>query len=252
MSTMGVDESSRRNVATIASTSFMPTLCASARSEARWITGPSAIGSEKGTPSSIKSAPASTSACSRGTVTVGEGSPAVTYGISAVPPELRRRAKQASMRFMRQYACNRRLRPTRRIALRTAEEMEPGAISDRRHVLVAAPGEIHEQDSVACQRRRETRRVRKRVARFERRNDAFEQAAVAEGCQRLVVGNRDVLCAPAVLEPRMLGPDAWIIEAGRDRVSLFDLTVRILKKVRAVPVEHAWSPSDKRGSVPSC
>ena len=32
--------------------------CASARSEARWITGPSAIGSENGTPSSITSAPA--------------------------------------------------------------------------------------------------------------------------------------------------------------------------------------------------
>src|SRR5215471_6040681 len=213
MSTMGVDESSRRNVATIASTSFMPTLCASARSEARWITGPSAIGSEKGTPSSIKSAPASTSACSRGTVTVGEGSPAVTYGISAVPPEVRRLAKQASMRFMRQ---KRRLRPARRIALRAAEEMKPGAIGDRRHVLVAATGEIHEQDSVAWQRRRETSRVRERVARFERRNDAFEQAAVAEGSQRLVVGDRDILCAPTVLEPRVLGPDAGIVEAGRD------------------------------------
>ncbi len=35
---------------------------ASARSEARWITGPSASGSEKGKPSSIRSAPASTAA----------------------------------------------------------------------------------------------------------------------------------------------------------------------------------------------
>ena len=35
-----------------------PTPCASARSDARWITGPSAIGSENGTPSSMMSAPA--------------------------------------------------------------------------------------------------------------------------------------------------------------------------------------------------
>ena len=41
-----------------------------------WITGPSAMGSENGTPSSRTSAPASTSACIRGTVAAGEGSPA--------------------------------------------------------------------------------------------------------------------------------------------------------------------------------
>ena len=38
----------------------MPTPRASAFSPAFWITGPSAIGSENGTPSSITSAPAST------------------------------------------------------------------------------------------------------------------------------------------------------------------------------------------------
>ena len=45
----------------------------SARSDARWITGPSAIGSENGTPSSMMSAPASTSACISGTVTRQRG-----------------------------------------------------------------------------------------------------------------------------------------------------------------------------------
>jgi hypothetical protein len=38
---------------------------ASARSPAFWITGPSAIGSENGTPSSMMSAPASTMPCIR-------------------------------------------------------------------------------------------------------------------------------------------------------------------------------------------
>ena len=65
------------NSATMPSTSDRPTPCFSARSPARWITGPSAIGSENGTPSSMMSAPASTSPCISGTVSAGCGSPAV-------------------------------------------------------------------------------------------------------------------------------------------------------------------------------
>ncbi len=42
------------------------------------MTGPSAIGSENGTPTSITSAPAVTSADMIGTVAAGDGSPAVT------------------------------------------------------------------------------------------------------------------------------------------------------------------------------
>ena len=51
---------------------------ASARSLAFWITGPSAIGSENGTPSSIMSAPPAASACMISGVASANGSPAVT------------------------------------------------------------------------------------------------------------------------------------------------------------------------------
>jgi hypothetical protein len=51
---------------------------ASARSLAFWMTGPSAIGSEKGTPSSMMSAPPSASACMICGVESANGSPAVT------------------------------------------------------------------------------------------------------------------------------------------------------------------------------
>jgi hypothetical protein len=50
---------------------------ASARSPACWITGPSAIGSLKGTPSSITSAPPAASACMISGVASAYGSPAV-------------------------------------------------------------------------------------------------------------------------------------------------------------------------------
>src|SRR5215510_5381748 len=61
------------------------------------MTGPSAMGSENGTPSSITSAPALASACMRGTVTEGAGSPAVTYGISAF---LRSRARRSNVAWI--------------------------------------------------------------------------------------------------------------------------------------------------------
>src|SRR5690606_24777369 len=71
-----------------------------ARSEDCWITGPSAIGSENGTPSSSTSAPAATRACITGTVASTEGSPAVMKGIRPGRPATFSAAKRASMRFM--------------------------------------------------------------------------------------------------------------------------------------------------------
>ncbi len=55
----------------------MPMPLASARSEAFWITGPSAIGSENGTPSSITSAPARAIASMISALASANGSPAV-------------------------------------------------------------------------------------------------------------------------------------------------------------------------------
>ena len=56
----------------------------SARRLAPWITGPSAVGSEKGIPSSIISAPASAMANTSCLVTSSEGSPQVINGINAL------------------------------------------------------------------------------------------------------------------------------------------------------------------------
>src|SRR5580658_683302 len=66
----------------IASTSLRRVPRAPARSLARWITGPSASGSLKGTPSSITCAPASMAASAISRVASRLGSPAVRYTIS--------------------------------------------------------------------------------------------------------------------------------------------------------------------------
>ena len=59
---------------------------ASARVAAAWMTGPSASGSENGTPSSTRSAPASAQARPIATEASRSGKPPIRYGISAARP----------------------------------------------------------------------------------------------------------------------------------------------------------------------
>src|SRR5216110_3381092 len=70
--------------------------CSSAACVERWIVGPSASGSENGTPTSTKSAPAAATRRSASRETAGVGKPAVRYGISArVVPRARHRESMA-------------------------------------------------------------------------------------------------------------------------------------------------------------
>src|SRR3954447_25898704 len=83
MSTTGIRSAIR--VAT-SSTPCSVAPAASARVPAAWITGPSASGSENGTPSSTRSAPASAHASPIATDASRSGKPPIRYGISAAPP----------------------------------------------------------------------------------------------------------------------------------------------------------------------
>src|SRR5690349_20845527 len=69
---------------------------ASACCELAWITGPSAIGSENGTPSSITSAPAASIAFSSSSERARSGCPAVTYTTRARRPLARSAAKRSA------------------------------------------------------------------------------------------------------------------------------------------------------------
>src|SRR5438093_2194521 len=189
MSTTGVAESALRKLEVIASTSRNPTPCFNARSDDRWITGPSAIGSENGTPSSITSAPPSTSACMMPTVPPGSGSPAVTNGMSAARRAARSFSNVTEMRLK-------------------VLEGDAGGLAHGVHVLVAAPREVHQQDAVARHAGRELHRIGEGVARFERRDDAFEPAERMERRERFGIGNRDILRAARILEPCVLGSHA--------------------------------------------
>ena len=203
------------------------------------MTGPSAMGSENGTPSSITSAPAATSACMTGTVASSEGSPAVTNGISAL------RWADLSFRSRNRYGSwsRKRLEPspsgegwgedgvrgeaiaTERITIPIpafplkgkgkSSQLETLARGNRMHVLVAATGEVAQHQRVLGHFARQFDRLGHGVAGFQRRQDAFGARQGMERGQRFVVGDAHVLRASRFAEEGMLGTHAGIIQAGR-------------------------------------
>ena len=107
-------------------------------------------------------------------------------------------------------------------------------------VLVAAAREAHD-DQVGV----EVVDAGERVCRLERRDDPLGARQAVEGRERLVVGRRDVACAAGVAEERVLGPDARVVEPGRDRVGVRDLAVLVGEHGRARAVQDG-----RRGPLP--
>src|SRR5574338_260533 len=215
ISTTGVSSPSARNWRTMASTLRRLMPLARARSEARWMVGPSAMGSEKGTPSSMMSAPPATRARIRGRVNSGSGSPAVMKGIRALRPLAARLAKVVWILDMGNSAGQ----------PKSPAESEgyAGALGHGVHVLVAPAGKIHQQQLFLGQGRRQARCVGQGMGGFQGRDDALQPAQVVEGLQRLGIGHRDVFGAAAVLEPGVLRADAGVVEAGGDGMGVDDL-----------------------------
>mmetsp|Transcript_16910 Transcript_16910/g.33079 ORF Transcript_16910/g.33079 Transcript_16910/m.33079 type:complete len:488 (-) Transcript_16910:324-1787(-) len=90
-----------------------------------------------------------------------------------------------------------------------------------------------------------------RVRRLERRDDALLGAHGLEALERLLVVDSNVGGAAGVLEPRVLRPDAWVVESGRDGVGLVDLSSGVvLQQVGARAVEHARRAARERRRVP--
>src|SRR5262245_10347226 len=162
------------------------------------MTGPSAMGSENGTPSSMTSAPPLTKACISGTASAGSGSPAVMKGTSAFLPCCFSASKVAAMRDMslkaergkggselQQRVSSFRLHPS-------SLDLDARSLRHRVHVLVPAAGQVDEQDAVFAHARRDPGRVRERVRRFQRRDDALEPAQIVKSADGVVVGDRYV------------------------------------------------------------
>src|SRR3954447_24924049 len=99
-------------------------------------------------------------------------------------------------------------------------------------ILVAAAGEADEDELFLA-----LVYARECMSGLERRNDSFETAQLPERVQGVLVARPQVFGAAAVAQPRMLGADAGIVEAGRDRVRVGDLAVFVREHRRASAVE---------------
>src|SRR5215471_8259837 len=121
-------------------------------------------------------------------------------------------------------------------------------LREDRHVLVAAAREP-DQDPFATIRRGPALRARERVRALERGQDALGRATLAERGERLVVARGHVLDATDRLQERVLRSNARIIEAGRDRMRLLDLAVRVVKQHRERTVQHAGLAGEHRRGV---
>src|ERR1041384_3899583 len=94
MRTTGTGSAARRTRSSTPA-SVMP--CAKATSLERWMVGPSARGSENGTPTSTRSAPAAATRCRASSDAAAVGNRAVRYGISAARPASRTVRHRAAM-----------------------------------------------------------------------------------------------------------------------------------------------------------
>src|SRR3954451_7979323 len=216
---------------------------ASARVPAAWITGPSASGSENGMPNSTRSAPPSAYASPIARDVATSGKPPIRYGISAarLPDSANAAAIRSTPAFRDAQTALIASGPAGgRRGRRSSHDARSRAGEHLGEVLVAPP---RAADHVEARLGAGQERVVQRVGRLERRDDALEPRDPAERRQRVVVRHRHVLRPARVAQPRVLGPRAGVVEAGRDRVRLADLALVVLEDRRQRPVEHAGPPA---------
>src|SRR5262249_32613827 len=110
---------------------------------------------------------------------------------------------------------------------------------------------VDDDGLVRAETRRQLAQRRDRVRALERRDDALGAAEQLERRQRVTVGHADVARTSGVLEPRVLGAHARIIQPGADRVRLLDLPPVVAQAVRLGAVEPAYAAGPERRRVPA-
>ena len=87
------------------------------------------------------------------------------------------------------------------------------------------------------------------MARFERRNDAFQPRAELERGERLVIGAGQIFRATRVAKKRVLRADTRIVETSRNRVRINDLAIIGLQQVGLVAMQDTGPPAIEGGRM---
>src|SRR6185436_9890933 len=200
---------------------------ASARSVARWMTGPSASGSENGTPTSSTSAPARSSAFRISAERARSGSPAVTYVTRPGRPSRLSRANVSAMLGIEQAF-------------------------DGVHVLVTTAREVDEKNAGRSKFASERLRIGDRVSRFQRGQNALEPGQRLERRERIGVGHVRIFGSTERTQPRVFGTDRRIVQARRNRMRQVDIPVIVLEDVGPRALQDAGAAAcEARGMSPS-
>src|SRR5690606_27486618 len=120
---------------------------------------------------------------------------------------------------------------------------------DGEDVLVAAPGEINDDDLVSAHLRRALHHLRARVGRLQRRNDAFQPREKLERLQRLIALYGHIFGPAAPLEPGVFRADARIVGPGGNAMPARALPVPVRDKRSAVAVQRAGRARRQPGTV---
>src|SRR5688500_756966 len=119
---------------------------------------------------------------------------------------------------------------------------------DLGQVLVAAPAERDECEAPCGWGL--AQHPRDRVSRLQGRDDPLQARELAEGAQRLGIGDRLVTDAARVAQERVLRADAGVVQPRRYGMRLEDLPVGVLEHRGQRTVQHALPAGTQRGSVP--
>src|SRR5689334_11337342 len=189
------------------------------------MTGPSAIGSLNGTPSSINVAPACDSAMSSRSVVARSGSPAVMNGMRPFFPCCFKAAKTSAMRPK----------------LLRLQNFAHGI-----YVLVTTSGKVHDYHLIALHLARRFQRVRNCVCGLERRNDSLKPRQQLKRLKGFAIRNRHILDAAGIVQKRMLRANRRIIKTSGDGMSRSYLAVVVLQDVAHRSLQHSGAPAAAR------
>src|SRR5262249_17161080 len=98
----------------------------------------------------------------------------------------------------------------------SAAQINP--LGDLRHVLVAAAPETEEHGLVGLARSALRADPENRMRCLQRRDDSLVTGEQIHAPQGVVIAHRHVFGATGILQPRVFGTDAGIIQAGTDRM----------------------------------
>src|SRR5713226_3689067 len=130
-----------------------------------------------------------------------------------------------------------------RVIMVWKERLEQAGVSV--HVLVAAAGEVEDDEVVLLELRKALDQAGDGVSGLERGNDAFGAGEQARGIQGSLIGDGEVFRAALICEPGVLGANGRIIEPGGDGMRRGNLSVFVLQNICVSALQDAGARSGK-------